>query len=97
MNAVLQWVVVALVVGWSLLLAFRRLLPGVSRRLQTRLGEICLSHGWTRLARLLHATVPAVPGCEAACPGCDTVCSKAPAPAEQPVKWRSPPSSGACH
>lgn len=97
MSIMLQWVVVAMMVGWSLHVAFRRLLPRQSRALQTRLGELCMRHGWLRLAHLLHATVPPVPGCAQACPGCDTVCSTPAAPAEQPVKWRTPPSSGACH
>lgn len=97
MNALLQWVVVAGMVVWSLHVAFRRLLPRQSRTLQTRLGELCLAHGWQRLAHLLHATAPAVPGCDSGCSGCDTACTKAPVPAEQTVKWRSPPSSGACH
>lgn len=102
MSAVLQWLVVAVMVGWSLHMAFRRLLPAASRALQAQLGEVCMAHGWPRLAHLLHATAPVVPGCGSGCSGCDTSlgqtpCSKTPAAAEQAVQWRSPPSSGACH
>lgn len=102
MSALLQWVVVAVMVGWSLHMAFRRLLPKASRALQTHLAEFCTAHHWPRLAHLLHATAPVVPGCSSGCSGCDTSlsqapCSKTPVVAEQAVQWRSPPSSGACH
>jgi len=96
-SAVLQWVVVAVMVGWSLHVAFRRLLPKASRALQMHLAGFCVAHHWSRLAHLLNATAPVVPGCSSGCSGCDTSCSKAPVAIEQPVHWRSPPSSGACH
>lgn len=96
MNAMLQWLVVALIVGWSLQVALRRLLPGVSRTLQSRLAAALRAIGAPALAARVQAA-PAVSSCSSGCSGCDTGCSKTTAPAEQPARWRSPPSSGACH
>lgn len=97
MNALLQWLVVAVMVGWSLHVALRRLLPGLSRSLQSRLAVLLQAAGATQLAIRLQETAAPVASCDNGCSGCDTGCSKMAVPAEQPVQWRSPPSSGACH
>ena len=97
MSAVLQWLVVGLIVGWSLQVALRRLLPGASARLLARLSTLLAAAGASRLAQRLQAATPAAPACDSGCSGCDTGCSKVALPATRPVQWRSPPSSGACH
>ena len=97
MNAFLQWLVVVVIVGWSLHAALRRLLPGMTRTLQLRLAALLEASGASRLAHWLLAKAPSVPACDSACSGCDTPCSKMKVAEEEPVKWRSPPSSGACH
>lgn len=97
MNALLQWLVVALIVGWSLHVALRRLLPGVSRTLQAHLAVLLQAAGATQLASRLQQVAAPAASCDNGCSGCDTGCSKVAAPTEQPVQWRSPPSSGACH
>lgn len=100
MSALLQWLIVGLIVGWSLQVALRRLLPGVSRQLQSRLARLLTAAGAQRLAARLPVA-PVAAACDSGCSGCDTGCSKVavpvPAAAAQPVQWRSPPSSGACH
>lgn len=97
MNAVLQWLVVALMVGWSLHVALRRLLPGVSHTVQRRLAALLGAAGATTLAARLQQEPLSSASCDNGCSGCDTGCSKPAAASPQPVQWRSPPSSGACH
>jgi len=97
MNAFLQWMVVAMIVGWSLHAALRRLMPGTTRSLYVHLATLLKVMGASRLAHWLLTKAPAVPACDSACSGCDTPCSKMKLAEEEPVKWRSPPSSGACH
>lgn len=100
MSALLQWLIVGLIVGWSLQVALRRLLPGVSRQLQSRLARLLAMTGAARLAARLQVVAPAAAACDSGCSGCDTGCSKVAVPVTpvaQPVQWRSPPSSGACH
>lgn len=97
MSALLQWLIVGLIVGWSLQVALRRLLPGASRQLQSRLARALALAGAPRLAARLQAVAPVAAACDSGCSGCDTGCSKVVTSAVQPVQWRSPPSSGACH
>ncbi len=97
MSALLQWLIVAVIVGWSLQLTLRRLLPGVSRQVQSRLARLLAAAGAGRLAVRLQVSAPVTPACDSGCSGCDTACGKAAPVPEQPVAWRAPPSSGACH
>lgn len=96
MSTLLQWLVVGLIVGWSLQLSLRRLLPSVSRQLQAGLARRLEAAGAGRLAARLQAA-PVAAACDSGCSGCDTACGKTAPVTEKPVAWRAPPSSGACH
>ncbi|MDQ8036972.1 MAG: hypothetical protein REI12_06085 [Pedobacter sp.] len=86
-----QWLVVAALMAWSLGFVLRRYVPAIwlqsfSASLQAR--------GFGRLAAMVAPAAKA--GCDNGCSSCAPSCSShAEAPAvPEPVKWRS---SGACH
>jgi len=95
-SALLQLVVVAGLLGWSLCFMLRRWLPAPARALQQRLAELCVAHGWAGLGQWLRPAAAVSTGCGSGCNNCSTGCAaSAVAPAEQAVQWRQPP--GACH
>lgn len=90
MNAFLQWLVIALLLGWSLFTVLRRVFATPLRHAQERLAAQAGAHGWPRLARWLQPAASAG-GCGSGCSTCGD-CASAPAtPAEQPVTLK--PSS----
>lgn len=93
----IQWLIVAVLVAWSLGFVLRRFVPAA---LLEGLSARFTDHGWTRLAGLVMPAAKA--GCGSGCSSCSPACAshgegEAAAVLAQPVKWQSPPSSGACH
>lgn len=91
MSMLVQWLVVAALMAWSLGFVLRRYVPAIW--LQS-LSAWLQQRGLKRLSTL---TAPAAKaGCDNGCSSCAPSCaSHAAAPAvPEPVKWRS---SGACH
>lgn len=99
MNAALQWLVVGILLLWSLNVALRRW----TGPLQQRLAQALAARGWTRIAGWL-APVLSTAACDSGCSDCRGACgseSSTPAATPQPVQWRSPSSSSSsshgCH
>ncbi|MGH8491846.1 MAG: DUF6587 family protein [Moraxellaceae bacterium] len=94
MSNLIQWLVVVLLMAWSLSFTLRRFLPAV---LQQALATAAEARGWSRLAVRLQPVAKA--GCDSGCSSCSPSCSSqaTPAVAAQVVQWRAPPSSGSCH
>lgn len=97
MNALIQWLVVATLVLWSLGFVLRRYVPAT---LLQGLAARFTASGWGRLAAVV--TPAAKAGCDSGCSSCSPACAshgegEAAVVLAQPVKWQSPPSSGVCH
>lgn len=91
MSMLVQWLVVAILVAWSLGFMLRRYVPAIW--LQS-FSAFLQTHGFRRLAA---ATAPvAKAGCDNGCSSCAPSCSShaQAAATPEPVKWKSP---GACH
>lgn len=94
MNAILQDLVVALIVAWSVGVMLARFFPGASAALRQRLAASAAAHGHARLAVRL-ASAPASEGCDGGCGTCRTGCASgtpslpsAPTDSAAPVRWR---------
>lgn len=97
MSMLMQWLVVAALMLWSLGFVLRRF---VSATLLQDIASRFTARGWATLAGLV--TPAAKAGCGSGCSSCSPTCasrgeSEAAVVLAQPVKWQSPPSSGACH
>lgn len=95
MNALLQGLVVAVIVAWSLSVMLGRFFPGASAALRQRLAAWAGAHGHARLAARLAAAPAAGEGCDGGCGSCRTGCAtgtpslpSAPADKSSPVRWR---------
>lgn len=95
MNEILQGLVVALILAWSLGVMLARFFPGTSAALRQRLVAWAAAHGHAGLAARLARGPAAAEGCDGGCGSCRTGCAsgtpalpaaKADAPA--PVRWR---------
>lgn len=92
MSTLIQWLVVALLMTWSLVFMLRRFVPAA---LLTALSRRAGALGWAGLAARLQPVAKA--GCDNGCsscgPSCDSHADAPPAlPAVQPVQWRPPAS-----
>jgi hypothetical protein len=101
MNAFLQMAMVVVLLGWSLWFTLSRLLPTPMRAAQQWLSVYFTAHAWNKLGLWLRPEEKAAAGCSSGCSDCSPACSSN-AGAEkttpvQPVKWREPPTTGACH
>lgn len=98
MSVLIQWLIVAVLVAWSLGFVLRRFVPAA---LLQGLAARFAARGWQKLAGLI--TPAAKAGCGNGCSSCGPACASHGeneselAVVAQPVKWQSPPSSGACH
>lgn len=86
MNATLQWLVVGVLLGWSVWAMLARLAPGVALALREQLARAAAARGRDGLAARLRE-IPAAAGCDSGCASCKTGCA-APAPAPAPVPVR---------
>ncbi len=92
MNAGIQMLLVALLLGWSLGVMLRRWFPAGTAALQERLADRAAARGLARVAHWLRP-VAASGGCDAGCSRCQSKCSDV--ATAQPVQWRPSSSSGA--
>ncbi|EPF81634.1 DUF6587 family protein [Acinetobacter rudis] len=82
-----EYLIIAVLVIWSGIFVFKKVLPKSAYSLQQALFEKCQQQGWTTLAKWLKPKM--VAGCGGGC-GCDTD-SDAPQQskeAPQVVKWK---------
>lgn len=84
MNELLQWLVVGLLLAWSLGSMLARFFPAPAARLRAALARRAEAAGHARLAARLRA-VPAAGGCDSGCASCKTGCGAPLAPASRPV------------
>lgn len=92
MNAALQWLVVGLLLAWSLGAMLARFFPAPAARLRAAGALAAERHGLPRLAARLRA-LPASGGCDSGCGSCKTGCGTPALPAARetaaaPVRWR---------
>jgi hypothetical protein len=96
-SDILQFAVIAVVLGWSVFFMLRRTLPQQIAALQQRLATVATAHGRPRLAQWLAPVTSTATGCGSGCSNCNS-CGSNPATTEQPVQWKTAPSkSSGCH
>lgn len=75
MSALLQYLVLAGLLLWSVLFVLRRLMPVPLRWIQSRLAGSATRRGWHRLASWLQpGTIQS--GCDSGCSSCGTGCGE---------------------
>ncbi len=92
LSALIQYVLVGALLGWSLWRFLRTLMPTLMRNLQNRLAQAVARAGWLRLGSWLQSG-EAGAGCGSGCNTCGTCATPAsatPADTEAPVQWRDP-------
>jgi hypothetical protein len=99
---VIQVLIMAGLLGWSLFFILKRLAPNLVRTQQTHLANSFYSHGWQKIAQWLEPAVSSGGGCGSGCNTCGTCPSNPNKAAEEitePVKWKNPtpPKSSGCH
>lgn len=83
----IEYLIIAVLVTWSAIFVFKKVLPKSAFSLQQRLSVTCEQYGWLKLAKWFKPAV--VMGCGGSC-GCE---SKSEMPrqhkdAPQVVKWK---------
>ena len=73
MSESLQWVIVGLVVIWSLWRVLNKVLPGTMSSLQRKLAAQLRAAGWAKTANSLSPAVESA-GCGSGCGGCASRC-----------------------
>lgn len=94
MNAVIQWLIMGALVGWSTWSILRRYAPKPVQRFKESLARKADQHGWKSVATSLRKVTVAGSDCSsgcASCKGCDT------APAEDEPKPVIIRASSGCH
>lgn len=83
----MQYLLVGLVLAWSLLRVARQLFPTPVRNAQNRLAQNVAKHGWTRLGSWLQSGESGA-GCGSGCNTCGTCASTPAVEPERPVQLR---------
>ncbi len=97
LSELLQFAVIATLLGWSVFFMLRRSFPAAIQRLQGALANRAHAQGWLKLAAWLTPVISTAGGCGSGCSSCSS-CASNPAAAEQPVQWKTAPSkSSGCH
>lgn len=99
LGDILQVLIMAGLLGWSLFFMLRRIAPNFVRNRQYQLAASFNSHGWTKLAQWLAPAISSGGGCGSGCNTCGSCPSNPNKAAEQPVQWKrtTPPKSSGCH
>lgn len=96
-SDLLQFIVIAALLSWSVFFMLRRSFPAVVQKQQLRLTGYARSHGWLKLANWLTPNAQSAGGCGSGCSNCSS-CGSNPAATEQPVQWKTQPSKhSGCH
>lgn len=83
-NELAQFLIVLLIVGWSLVVTLRRFVPTA---MQQRLANWLQVKGWFKLGGVI-APAASSGGCGGGCTSCQTGCTPVAAENEQVVQWR---------
>lgn len=104
---IVQILIMAGLLGWSLFFMLRRMAPNFVHNRQTQLASMFHTWGWEKLALWLEPTLNTGGGCGSGCNTCGTCPSnpnKAPIKESvQTVQWKqppptaTPPKSSGCH
>lgn len=82
----IEYLIIAVLVIWSSIFVFKKVLPKSAFAIQQRLSSACEQHGWSVLAKWLKPAM--VAGCGGSC-GCESKSeASAPKDAPQAVKWK---------
>lgn len=96
---IIQVLVMAGLLGWSLFFMLKRIAPNLVRNQQAQLANAFNTRGWKKLAQWLEPTISSGGGCGSGCNTCSSCASNPNKAAEQPVQWKSPTPSknSGCH
>ncbi|GEM_PF-600717 len=96
---VLQGLIMAGLLGWSVFFMLRRIMPKFVSNQQRQLASAFNAQGWTKLAQWLEPTISTGGGCGSGCNTCGSCASNPNKEDVQTVQWKSPaPSkSSGCH
>lgn len=89
-GAWLQYLLVGLLLAWSLLRMLRQLFPGTVRDVRNRLAQTATRRGWSRLGGRLQSGQSGA-GCGSGCDSCGSCSTTSATPtedAQQPVRLR---------
>lgn len=95
---VIQVLVMAGLLGWSLFFMLRRIAPKLVSNQQYQLANAFNTRGWTKIAQWLEPAI-STSGCGSGCNTCGSCPSNPNKNAEQPVQWKNPTQSknSGCH
>lgn len=88
LNVLAQYVLVGVLLCWSLWRFLCSLMPTLMRNAQNRLAQAVAKAGWPSLASKLQSGVAGA-GCGSGCNTCGS-CANTVADKEAPVQWRGP-------
>lgn len=89
MEHVIQNLLLAALLLWSVWFSLRRLLPTLTRTMQSRLSAWAQQQGWSRLAVWLQPAAVSA-GCGSGCNRCNTGCQTAKPLVSNPVENDAP-------
>lgn len=98
-SNLLQVLVMAGLLSWSVFFMLRRIAPDLVRKQQYQLATACNTRGWNKLALWLEPAIATGGGCGSGCNTCGSCPSNPNKETAQPVQWKTPaPSkSSGCH
>lgn len=98
-GALIQTVIIAGLLGWSVLFMLKRFAPNLVRNRQNQFANLLSAKGWKTLAKWLEPTISSSGGCSSGCDTCGSCASNPHKTAEQPLHWKhsTPRNDSSCH
>lgn len=99
LGNMIQVLVMAGLLGWSVLFMLKRIAPNFVRNRQYQLATACNTRGWKKIALWLEPALRVDGGCGSGCNSCGSCPANPNQAAEQPVLRKKPIStkSSGCH